>query len=160
MQNISWLAEGLSTSQVSALLSLTFKCNAKKKKNVEFNRSSVSLKICYARSVVPTWNVQGIHKRMVRFQKNSLLIPHHSFVYALYVESFQHFQASPPVNSPRQPRKYTVCFHNNICLWAWTTYSSFVSFLHVTSHALDVATQLHSAFLSITWFYLWFAVAW
>jgi hypothetical protein len=27
----------------------------------------------------------GIHKRMVRFQNNSLLIPHHSFVYALYL---------------------------------------------------------------------------
>jgi hypothetical protein len=32
--------------------------------------------------------VQGIHKRMVRFQKNSLLIPHHSFVYALYMVIF------------------------------------------------------------------------
>jgi hypothetical protein len=30
--------------------------------------------------------IQGIHKRMVRFHKNSLLIPHHSFVYALYIQ--------------------------------------------------------------------------
>jgi hypothetical protein len=32
-----------------------------------------------------TGNIQGIHKGMVRFQKNPLLIPHRSFVYALYV---------------------------------------------------------------------------
>jgi hypothetical protein len=30
-------------------------------------------------------HIKGIHKRMARFQKNSLLIPHHSFVYALYL---------------------------------------------------------------------------
>jgi hypothetical protein len=33
---------------------------------------------------VPYWDIQGIHKRMVRFQLNWKLKPHHSFVYALY----------------------------------------------------------------------------
>jgi hypothetical protein len=31
-------------------------------------------------------HIQDIHKRMVRFQKNSLLIPHHSFGYVLYIK--------------------------------------------------------------------------
>jgi hypothetical protein len=30
-------------------------------------------------------HIQGVHKRMVRFQSESLLIPHHSFVYVLYL---------------------------------------------------------------------------
>jgi hypothetical protein len=29
--------------------------------------------------------IQGIHKRMVRFQYKCLLKPHHSFGYALYI---------------------------------------------------------------------------
>jgi hypothetical protein len=30
-------------------------------------------------------NIQGIHKRMVRYQKWIILKPHHSIVYALYI---------------------------------------------------------------------------
>jgi hypothetical protein len=36
-------------------------------------------------SLVHKTNVQDIHERMVRFQRELQLKPHHSFVYALYM---------------------------------------------------------------------------
>jgi hypothetical protein len=52
-----------------------------------------SLAKCIAMQIKYKIDIQGIHKRMVRFIWFILLIPHHSFVYALYLSNIgqRHF---------------------------------------------------------------------
>jgi hypothetical protein len=63
-------------------------------------------------------DVQGIHKRMVRFQKNSLLIPHHSFVYALYLywlaaSTYTQQCYAGSLSWTVQYRTYVATYHNS-----------------------------------------------
>ena len=55
--------------------------------------------------------VQGIHKRMVRFEHSCQLKPHHCFVYALYMDVYGRCQAAycTRIGHHAQPQSCPCC---------------------------------------------------
>jgi hypothetical protein len=69
--------------------------------------------------------IQGIHKRMVRYHKYSLLKPHHSFVYALYNNEMDVYRTLWRLallsSSLRQQSLFGCCKHCNDKLQSYFT---------------------------------------